>query len=78
MSDLTEKASAAAARLLGEPGGLQLMRLHTRMNEYIVTPSAECTMVVVQKAHSAQMLPLIQIAEAAQAAALAEEKKSSK
>jgi hypothetical protein len=52
------------------------MRLHTRTNEYIVSPfSGEGTLVVVQTAHSAENSTIIQVAEVAQALALEEEKK---
>lgn len=78
LGDLTDKATAAAARLLGEPGGLQMMRLRTRMNEVIVAPAADSTLVVMQKAHSAAMVPVITLADQAQAAAMAEEKKAAK
>ena len=75
-SDLTEKSKAVTRSLLGDEGDLISMRLHTRNNEYIVSPfSGEGTLVVVQTAHSAENSTIIQIAEAAQALALEEEKK---
>ncbi len=76
LSDLTEKAKATCRRLLGDVDGeLQVMRLHTKMNETIVAPAGDCTLAVVQKAHSAAMIPLVQAAEALQMAQLADEKK---
>ncbi len=76
ISDLADKAKATCRRLLGEAEGeLSVIRLHTLTNEMIIAPSLESTLVVVQKAHSAAMVPLVQQAEALQLAQMAEEKK---
>jgi dynein light chain roadblock-type len=81
IGDLTAKAKATARRLLGEADGeVQLLRLRTKHNEMIVAPHDEATLVVLQKAHSAVMMPLIaEAATAAPVAAIAaEEKKGDK
>lgn len=81
LGDLSSKAKAACARLLGDSEGeLQCLRLRTRTNEIIVAPGHDATLVVSQKAHSAAMLPLVAAHEAAPAggsggAAGGEEKK---
>jgi hypothetical protein len=80
LSDLTEKAKVTAKKLLGEGPGLEngelnLLRLHTRTNELIIAPAGDCTLAVVQKNHSAAMVPLVQLAEQQQLAQMAEEKK---
>ena len=58
---LTDRARAAAARLLGDDAGgdgeLTLMRLRTTTAELIVSPAAEATLVVLQRAHSAALVP---------------------
>jgi hypothetical protein len=54
IGDLTHKARDTCHRLLGyEDGDLQVLRLRTKENEIIVAPSSECTLVVLQDAHSA-------------------------
>ena len=80
LSDLTAKAKATAKKLLGEGpnlenGELNLLRLHTHTNELIIAPAGDCTLAVVQKAHSAAMIPLVQQAETLQLAQMADEKK---
>lgn len=75
MSDLTDKAKAVTKKLLGDDGELVVMRLHTQSSEYVVAPSHESTLVVVQNAHSAEQKPLVAIAEAEQMAKLESEKK---
>lgn len=80
IGDLTAKARATMQKLLGDvEGDLQLIRLHTRTNEMIVAPSQEFTLVTLQRAHSAAMLPLVGAGVAAApeaAAAPVEEKKA--
>jgi len=82
LGDLTAKSNDTLRRLLGEAdGSLQMLRLRTRTNEIIVAPSEEATLVVLQRAHSAAMVPLVATGEAAHAAAgagapAAEEKKA--
>lgn len=86
VGDLTAKSRATAKKLLGETDGeLQLLRLRTRTNEMIVAPSDEATLVVLQKAHSAVMVPLVAAADTGGVAAVAaapvgaaEEKKADK
>ena len=69
--DLTRKARASCKALLGEDGKLAVMRLHTRKGEYIIAPAEQETLMVVQKAHSALLVPLVQAADLEQAAAAA-------
>ena len=73
-SDLGHKAHATCRKLLGEgpDGELTSMRLHTRTTEIVLAPAHECTLVVVQKAHSAETTTLIAIAEKAQMQAIEE------
>ena len=60
ISDFCAKARAAASKLLGESEGeVQLMRLVTKNGELLVAPSAECTLVVSQRSHSAGFAPLV-------------------
>jgi hypothetical protein len=80
IGDLTAKAKGTCARLLGEADGeLQCVRLRTRTSEIIVAPGHDATLVVLQAAHSAAMVPLVALAEAAgtavAAGAAGEEKK---
>lgn len=64
VGDLTAKSRATAKKLLGEADGeLQLLRLRTHTNEMIIAPSDEATLVVLQKAHSAVMVPLVAAAD---------------
>jgi hypothetical protein len=78
-ADLTAKASKTTRALLGDAEGeLALMRLRTKTSEYIVAPSAEVSLVVIQKAHAAPLVPLVVAAEAAQMAAAAEDKAKGK
>jgi hypothetical protein len=82
LGDLTAKSSATIRKILGESeGSLQMLRLRTKTNEIVVAPSAEATLVVLQRAHSAPMLPLVSLAEAsgsslAAAAPAGDEKKA--
>lgn len=73
-SDLGDKARATCRKLLGEGGDGELtsMRLHTRSSEIVLAPAHECTLVVVQKAHSAETATLVAIAEKAQMQAMEE------
>lgn len=72
MHDLTKKAAAATARLASGPEGeLALIRLHTRNKEYILAPAETETLMIVQRSHSAALVPLVKQAEAEQMAALA-------
>lgn len=60
LSELVKKSRATAARLLGPVDGeLQLVRLHTGVNELIVAPQHEVTLVVSQRNHSAKMEPVL-------------------
>lgn len=82
IGDLTSKAKATCSKLLGEAGELQTLRLRTKTNEMIIAPSLEATLVVVQQAHSAPMMPLVTVGPAtptpaAAAAGGAGEEKSS-
>jgi hypothetical protein len=64
IGDLTHKAQDTAKRLLGEgEGEVALLRLRTRTGEVIIAPSPEATLVVLQRAHSAVMVPLVAAAE---------------
>ena len=79
--DLSTKSSDAARRLLGDDGALQLLRLRTKNNEILIAPNEEATLVVMQKAHSAAMVPLVATEGAAPSAAAptgTEEKKADK
>ena len=73
-SDLADKSRATCRKLLGEGGDGELtsMRLHTRTTEIVLAPAHECTLVVVQKAHSAETTTLVAIAEKAQMQAIEE------
>lgn len=77
-SDLADKARATCRKLLGEGDGeMTSLRLHTRTTEVHVAPAAnECTLVVVQKAHSAENNTLVAIAEKAQMQAMEEAAKN--
>lgn len=76
--DLTHKAKASCKRLLGElEGDLALLRLHSKHHEYIIAPGEAETLMVLQKAHSAALLPLVKVADAEQLAALAATSKGS-
>ena len=77
LHDLTLKAKATASRLLGEGGELTLIRLHTRTREFIIAPAETETLAIVQRSHSAALVPLVKLAEAAQVAALANASKAS-
>lgn len=79
-ADLTEKAQACSKRLFGDSDGeLTSMRLHTHTTEVIVSPFVgEGTLVVVQRAHSAESKTLVQLAEAAQMQAMEEAAKGPK
>ena len=54
------------------------MRLHTKTKEYIIASAGEAaeTLLVVQRAHSAALQPLVKLAEAEQLAAIANASKS--
>ena len=71
-SDLADKARATCRRLLGDGGDGELtsMRLHTRTSEIVLAPAHECTLVVVQRAHSAENTTLVALAEKAQMQAI--------
>jgi hypothetical protein len=58
IGELKDKAVAAGSRLL-DGDQIQLLRLRTRTNEVIIAPGEDCTLVVLQKAHSAAMTPLV-------------------
>lgn len=73
IKDLSDKAMLAAQRLLGEDEELQLVRLRTKHNEMMIAPHEECTMVLLQKAHSAVMTSLTAAPAAAAVAAPVEE-----
>ena len=78
MHDLTTKARATTQRLLGGEGGeLTLVRLHTRTKEYIIAPAETETLMIVQRSHSAALVPLVKVADAQQMAALASAGKAS-
>jgi hypothetical protein len=73
-SDLGQKARQTCHKLLGDGGDGELtsMRLHTRTSEIVLAPAHECTLVVVQRAHSAESATLVAIAEKAQMQAMEE------
>lgn len=74
--DLTAKVEQSCKRLFGEEGDLTLLRLHTKTNEILIAPSDVANLMVVQKAHSAEMLPFLKVAEAAQLQAADEARKT--
>jgi hypothetical protein len=73
--DLVHKAQACCKKLLGDgEGELLMMRLHSRTAEYILVPGESESLLVVQKANSAALLPLVKLAEAEQLAKISEKK----
>ena len=69
MCELVKKSRATAQRLLGSVDGeLQLVRLHTGVNEFIIAPHSDVTLVISQHNHSSKMEPVL--AEASSSAAV--------
>jgi len=73
LGGLASKARMTMRGLVGDVDGeVSMLRLHTTASEIIVAPTADVTLVVVQKANAGAARTIVQAAEDAHAAALTE------
>ena len=73
LGGLAGKARMTMRGLVGDVDGeVSMLRLHTTASEIIVAPTADVTLVVVQKANAGAARTIVQAAEDAHAAALTE------